>query len=220
MCLPCITGMAAPAWFASRAKAGGRRAWGLWAGKVAIVTGAASRAEGPANGAATAIPFARAGARVVLVNRHADQSEAFAAHTRSEGSEALAFLADVTEPEAVEAMAAFAVAGFGHLDILHNNVGIGGRLSTPETIDLADRQRDFATNRTSALPCCRSCRREHPRRSPAGRHRQHADGQPAWRRTPWSGGGRRFRFRRKGPDGMSGMPPSTWPATRPGGSPA
>ena len=130
---------------------------GRLTGKVAIVTGAASQAEGVGNGAATAILFAREGARVVLVNRRADRAEELAARIRSEGGEALAFAADVTEPEAVEAMAAFTVASFGRLDILHNNVGIGGRLSTPETIDLADWQRVFETNLTSALLCCRSC---------------------------------------------------------------
>ena len=130
---------------------------GRLTGKVAVVTGAASQAEGVGNGAATAILFAREGARVVLVNRRADQAEALAARIRSEGGEALAFAADVTESEAVEAMAAFTVASFGRLDILHNNVGIGGRLSTPETIDLADWHRVFETNLTSALLCCRSC---------------------------------------------------------------
>ena len=130
---------------------------GRLTGKVAIVTGAASQAEGVGNGAATAILFAREGARVVLVNRRADRAEELAARIRSEGGEALAFAADVTEPEAVEAMAAFTVASFGRLDILHNNVGIGGRLSTPETIDLADWHRVFETNLTSALLCCRSC---------------------------------------------------------------
>ena len=51
----------------------------------------------------------------------------------------------------------FAVAQFGRLDILHNNVGIGGRLSTPDTIDLAEWQHVFETNLTSALLCCRTC---------------------------------------------------------------
>jgi NAD(P)-dependent dehydrogenase (short-subunit alcohol dehydrogenase family) len=130
---------------------------GRLTGKVAIVTGAASQAEGVGNGAATAILFAREGAKVVLVNRRADRTEELTERIRSEGGEALAFAADVTQPEAAEAMAAFAVTKFGRLDILHNNVGIGGRLSTPETIDLAEWSRVFETNLTSALLCCRSC---------------------------------------------------------------
>jgi NAD(P)-dependent dehydrogenase (short-subunit alcohol dehydrogenase family) len=130
---------------------------GRLTGKVAIVTGAASQSEGVGNGAATAILFAREGAKVVLVNRRADSAQELAERIRSEGGEAAAFAADVTQPEAVEAMAEFAVTNFGRLDILQNNVGIGGRLSTPETIDLADWHLVFETNLTSALLCCRSC---------------------------------------------------------------
>ena len=126
-------------------------------GKVAVVTGAASQAEGTGNGAATAILFAREGARVVLVNRNAERAEALAERIRSEGGEVAVFAADVTQPEATEALAAFAVERYGRLDILHNNVGIGGRLSTPETIDLADWNHVFQTNLTSALLCCRAC---------------------------------------------------------------
>ena len=44
-------------------------------GKVAVVTGAAPRGEGVGNGMATAILFAREGARVVLVNRNAERAE-------------------------------------------------------------------------------------------------------------------------------------------------
>lgn len=129
---------------------------GRLTGKVAIVTGAASRAEGVGNGAATAILFAREGASVVLVNRDLDRGQKLEADIRSEGGEATAFAADVTRPEAAEAMAAFAARKYGRLDILHNNVGIGGS-GTPETIDLADWNRVFETNLTSALLCCRSC---------------------------------------------------------------
>jgi NAD(P)-dependent dehydrogenase (short-subunit alcohol dehydrogenase family) len=124
--------------------------------KVAIVTGAASRGEGVGNGAATAILFAREGAKVVLVNRNADRAKALESQIRSEGGEAVAFAADVTQPEAAEAMAAFAVERYGRLDILHNNVGIGGQ-GTPETIDLAGWDRVLQANLTSALLCCRSC---------------------------------------------------------------
>jgi NAD(P)-dependent dehydrogenase (short-subunit alcohol dehydrogenase family) len=108
------------------------------------------------NGAAAAILFARERAEVALVNRRADRAEALAERIRSEGGAALAFASDVTEPEDVEA-----VANFGRRDILHDNAGIGGRLDTPETIDLADRQRVFEMNLTSALLCGRSCTPQH-----------------------------------------------------------
>ena len=99
---------------------------GRLTGKVAIVTGAASRGEGVGNGAATAILFAREGAKVVLVNRDLERAKALEERIRAEGGEATAFAADVTQPDAAEAMAAFAVERYGRLDILHNNVGIGG----------------------------------------------------------------------------------------------
>ena len=92
----------------------------------------------------------------MLVNRELERAAALEAHIRAEGGEASAFAADVTQPEAAEAMAAFAVERYGRLDILHNNVGIGGS-GTPETIDLGDWNRVFEVNLTSALLCCRAC---------------------------------------------------------------
>jgi NAD(P)-dependent dehydrogenase (short-subunit alcohol dehydrogenase family) len=96
---------------------------GRLTGKVAIVTGAASQAEGVGNGAATAILFAREGAKVVLVNRRADRAEELTERIRSEGGEALAFAADVTQPEAAEAMAAVAVANFGPIQFTERPFG-------------------------------------------------------------------------------------------------
>src|ERR1700749_4660828 len=124
-----------------------------WAGKVAIVTGAASRGEGGGNGAATSILFAREGAKVVLVNRDAERGEALAEQIRAEGGEASAFAADVTKQDAAEAMAAFAVERYGRLDILQNNIGFG-HTGTPETLELADWNRIFEANLTSAFLCC------------------------------------------------------------------
>ncbi len=129
---------------------------GRLTGKVAIVTGAASRGEGVGNGAATAILFAREGARVVLVNRDAARAEELEARIRAEGGEASSFSANITKPEAAEAMAAFAVERYGHLDILHNNVGIGGS-GTAETVDLGNWDKVLETNLTAALLCCRAC---------------------------------------------------------------
>jgi NAD(P)-dependent dehydrogenase (short-subunit alcohol dehydrogenase family) len=73
-------------------------------GKVAIVTGAGSRAEGIGNGRATAILFAREGARVLLVDRSAEAAEATRAAIAREGGEAVVFTADVTRADECRAM--------------------------------------------------------------------------------------------------------------------
>src|ERR1051325_3829564 len=83
------------------------------AGKVAVVTGAAPRGEGVGNGMATAILFAREGAKVVLVNRSAERAEALQKQIASEGGEAAVFAGDVTQNDAAQAMAEFAVKRYG-----------------------------------------------------------------------------------------------------------
>jgi NAD(P)-dependent dehydrogenase (short-subunit alcohol dehydrogenase family) len=129
---------------------------GRLAGKVAVVTGAASQAEGVGNGAAVAMLFAREGARVVLVNRSLDRAKALEETIRGEGGEAAAFAADVSQVEATEAMAAFAAQRYGRLDILHNNVGVGAGGNTV-TMALGDWDRLLQVNLTSAMLCCRAC---------------------------------------------------------------
>ena len=129
---------------------------GRLTGKVAIVTGAAAQAEGVGNGSAVATLFAREGASVVLVNRNLERAQALEAAIRAEGGEAAAFAADVTDPAATEAMAAFAVERYGRLDILHNNVGVGAGGNTV-TQSLDDWNRIVATNLTSAMLTCRAC---------------------------------------------------------------
>jgi NAD(P)-dependent dehydrogenase (short-subunit alcohol dehydrogenase family) len=129
---------------------------GRLAGKVAVVTGAASQAEGVGNGAAVAMLFAREGAGVVLVNRNRDRAKALEETIRAEGGEAAAFAADVTSPEATQAMAAFAAERYGRLDILHNNVGVGAGGNTV-TGTLEDWDRLIQANLTSAMLCCRAC---------------------------------------------------------------
>jgi len=107
------------------------------AGKVAIVTGAGSRAEGIGNGRATAVLFAREGARVLLV----DQSRAAAEITQEligrEGGEAHVCEVDVTRADDCRAMVDEAVRRWGRLDILDNNVGIGGRATVVEVEESA-----------------------------------------------------------------------------------
>jgi len=129
---------------------------GRLTGKVAVVTGAAPRGEGVGNGMATAIAFAREGARVVLVNRHAARAEKLGADIAKEGSEAAVFAGDITKSEVAEALAAFTTRRYGRLDILHNNVGVG-QDGTPETIELDVWNQVLQTNLTSALVCAKYC---------------------------------------------------------------
>ena len=125
-------------------------------GKVAVVTGAAPRGEGVGNGMATALLFAKEGARVVLVNRSAERAEKLAKQIKDEGGEASVFAGDVAKPEACEAMAAFTVKTYGRLDILHNNVGIGAP-GTPETVTLADWNKVLEANLTTTMLCTKYC---------------------------------------------------------------
>jgi NAD(P)-dependent dehydrogenase (short-subunit alcohol dehydrogenase family) len=100
--------------------------WGL-AGKVAIVTGGGAAGDGIGNGRAAAILLARAGARVVVV----DRDKALAGRTvemiREVKGEAIALEADVTQARDCAAMVQAALDTFGRLDLLDNNVGIGSR---------------------------------------------------------------------------------------------
>jgi NAD(P)-dependent dehydrogenase (short-subunit alcohol dehydrogenase family) len=100
------------------------------AGKVALITGAAS-----GMGRAAAELFASEGARVV-VSDVVDGSEVVAA-IRDHGGEAVFVAADVSRTEECEAMVRTAVEAYGGLHVLYNNAGIfptddGGVLDTPE----------------------------------------------------------------------------------------
>jgi NAD(P)-dependent dehydrogenase (short-subunit alcohol dehydrogenase family) len=104
-------------------------------GKVAIVTGAGSRGPGLGNGKAAAILFAREGARVLCVDQAAPRAEETVALIRAEGGEAAACAADVTRADDCRAMVEAAVARWGGLDVLHNNVGIESRKDLLETTE-------------------------------------------------------------------------------------
>jgi NAD(P)-dependent dehydrogenase (short-subunit alcohol dehydrogenase family) len=119
-------------------------------GKVAIVTGAGSRAEGIGNGRATAVLFAREGARVLCVDQSKDAAEATRAMIAGEGGEAAVLEADVTRSADCRAMVDEAVRRWGRLDILDNNVGIGGRATVVE-VDEADWDRMMRVNVTSMM---------------------------------------------------------------------
>jgi NAD(P)-dependent dehydrogenase (short-subunit alcohol dehydrogenase family) len=94
--------------------------------KVAIVTGAGSRGPGIGNGRATAILFAREGAHVVLVDRVQEWADQTLGMIADEHGDACVVAADVTLASDCQSVVGEAVRRFGRVDILQNNVGIGG----------------------------------------------------------------------------------------------
>jgi len=103
--------------------------------KVAMVVGAGSIGPGWGNGKATAVTFAREGAKVFCVDVNLTAAEETANIISSEGGLALPFRADVTKADDVEAMVKACIADFGRIDVLDNNVGIadvGGVVELPE----------------------------------------------------------------------------------------
>src|SRR5947209_6872199 len=95
-------------------------------GKVAIVTGAGSRAEGIGNGRATAVILARHGAKVTLVDTVAQWAEETARLIEAEGGVCQIVEGDVSDRNACAGIVARTVEAWGRLDILVNNVGIAG----------------------------------------------------------------------------------------------
>ena len=106
---------------------------GALKGKVAIVTGAATGI-----GRASALLFARAGARVALVDVREPELARTEADVGAAGGEAMALAADLARPDDCAAVVARAVQRFGRLDVLLNNAGVGTMVvgGTVETISL------------------------------------------------------------------------------------
>ena len=96
-------------------------------GKVAIVTGAGALDDGIGNGRAAAILLARAGARVLVVDRDEAAAERTVAMIEAENGLAMAASGDVTVEGDCRDVVAHALDTWGRLDVLDNNVGIGSR---------------------------------------------------------------------------------------------
>ncbi|MBS0429125.1 MAG: glucose 1-dehydrogenase [Proteobacteria bacterium] len=120
-------------------------------GRVAIVTGAGSRTDDIGNGRAAALLLARRGAAVLLL----DMQEGAARHTcaliESEGGRALARQADVSRAADCEAAVQAAVAQWGRVDILVNNVGIGGPAGNAVEVGLEEWETALRVNVTSMM---------------------------------------------------------------------
>lgn len=124
-------------------------------GKVAIITGA-SRGIG----AATAVKFAEAGIRgmVISFNRERQAAEQVAAECKKLGAQAITLRADVSRVAAVDRMVQTALAHFGSLDILVANAGIWKEAAI-ETMTEREWNETIDVNLKSIFACSRAAAR-------------------------------------------------------------
>ncbi len=101
-------------------------------GKVALITGGANGI-----GRATAHAFARAGAKLVLVDRDAAAGEGAAGAIRQQGGDARFVAADVTKSADVQGYVKAALDAYGRIDCFHNNAGIEGKVQLTAEYDEA-----------------------------------------------------------------------------------
>jgi len=93
--------------------------------KVALITGG-----GSGIGRATALLFAKEGAKVVVADYNTEGGERTVRMIKDAGGEAVFHAADVSSPTDVEALVTKKVASYGRLDCAFNNAGIEGQTAT------------------------------------------------------------------------------------------
>ncbi|HTX23641.1 MAG TPA: SDR family oxidoreductase [Steroidobacteraceae bacterium] len=132
-------------------------------GKVAIVTGA-----GSGIGRAVALAFLADGYRVVLAGRRRESLEETAAQAGAARGNALAIVADVTEPAAVQRLFTRTHAELGRLDVLFNNAGVSAPAVALEELAYAQWANVIATNLTGAFLCTQEAFRLMKSQQPRG----------------------------------------------------
>jgi NAD(P)-dependent dehydrogenase (short-subunit alcohol dehydrogenase family) len=118
--------------------------------KVALVVGAGSSGPGWGNGKATAVAFAREGAKVACADYRLEAAQETADLIQKEGGDAIAIRADAAKAADVAAMVNAAAEFFGRIDILDYNVGlaeVGGVVDISE----AEWDRIFDVNLKGAM---------------------------------------------------------------------
>ncbi len=126
--------------------------------RIAIVVGAGqSPGEGVGNGRATALTFAREGAKVLCVDHNLKSAEETVALIGQNQGTAVAFRADVTRDAELKAMVADAHARWGRIDILHNNVGVSISGGDAELLEITEEAYDrcMAVNLKSVILACK-----------------------------------------------------------------
>ena len=124
------------------------------ADRVALVFGAGSVGPGWGNGKASAVAYARAGAKVVCVDINRSAAEETVGIIRGEGGTAEALACDVTKLLEVEDVVARTGALFGPVDILHNNVG-HAKMGGPPDLSEDEWRREMDLNVTGMFLACK-----------------------------------------------------------------
>jgi NAD(P)-dependent dehydrogenase (short-subunit alcohol dehydrogenase family) len=119
--------------------------------KVAIITGAGSRASGIGNGRAAAVLLAESGMKVALVDSVAENMTETQELVEKAGGECLAFTADVSQAAECEEVVATVADRWDGVDVLFNNVGIVGPSGSVVDVDLEAWDRCFDINVTSMV---------------------------------------------------------------------
>lgn len=122
------------------------------AGKVALVTGAASN---PGLGRATAIRLAQEGAKLMVTDIDVAGAQNCADEINAAGGEALAMQHNVTEPAEWDAVMAAMQAAHGQVDIVVNNAGIAVLVAIEE-MTLEQWNRQIEVNLTSVFLGCKA----------------------------------------------------------------
>ncbi|KAJ6051438.1 hypothetical protein N7499_010802 [Penicillium canescens] len=123
------------------------------AGKAAIVTGAGCLGDGIGNGRAISILLADDGCDVICIDLNLEWANKTVEMINSKPGRgrALAFRADVTSEENCQAAVQAAIEQFGRLDILINNVGIGGAAGTAVEVDMTQWAKSMDINVASMV---------------------------------------------------------------------
>ena len=125
-------------------------------GKVAAVIGAGQTPGATlGNGRAAALLFAREGARLMLVDRRLESARETQKLVEEEGGECFCFEADITREADCRELTAACVERFGRIDILHNNVGIGGGDAGPTRLEESDWDQIMQVNLKGCFLTCK-----------------------------------------------------------------